>query len=228
MNAWFETTVKFEKIDEEGRQKKVTEKYLLDAVSFTEAETRIYKELEQMITGEFTVTQIKKSNISEVINYGTGHIWFRCKLQLITINESSGKEKKATQYMLVLADDVPGAHSKIEKNMDGIPVDYKVPDVTDPNICDVFYYEGKENAHNNINQIELIKTKETGPLHAENIFAGTKDNCSFKEWLIGYNEMLRHHFHWPESTIKSLDLDHLKTLFNKGVSVSEAIQMKAF
>ena len=67
MNIWFECKAKYEKIDEEGRLKKVNETYLLDAMSFTEAETRIYKELETMISGEFQVTKIAKSNITEVI-----------------------------------------------------------------------------------------------------------------------------------------------------------------
>ncbi|MDP4185359.1 MAG: DUF4494 domain-containing protein [Bacteroidota bacterium] len=140
MNTWFECKVKYQKIDENGKEKKVNEAYMIDAISFTEAETRIYKELETMISGEFNVTGITKSKITEVVPSETGDRWFKCKLSLLTIDESSGKEKKATQQILVLAEDVKDAFDKVEKSMDGIPVDFTIPSVFESTILEVFPY----------------------------------------------------------------------------------------
>ncbi len=152
MNTWFECKVKYQKIDENGKEKKVNEAYMIDAMSFTEAEQRIYKELEMMISGEFDVTGITKSKISEVIPAETGDRWFKCKLSLMTIDESSGKEKKATQQILVLAEDVKDAFDKVYKSMDGIPVDFSIPSVYESTILDVFPYAPAENLPSSGNQ----------------------------------------------------------------------------
>ncbi|MCL3781958.1 DUF4494 domain-containing protein [Prolixibacteraceae bacterium JC049] len=161
MNIWFECKAKYEKIDEEGRLKKVNEAYLLDAMSFTEAESRIYKELETMISGEFLVTKIAKTNITEVIPSETGDRWFKCKLALVTIDESSGKEKKANQYVLVLASDVKDAYDKVEKNMDGVSIDYEIPSVQESPILDVFPYEVGEKVPENFTPVaETVNEEE--------------------------------------------------------------------
>ena len=149
MNIWFECKAKYQKIDEEGREKKANEAYLLDAMSFSEAEARIYKELEEMIRGEFEVTAIAKSNISEIIPSETGDRWFKCKLTLITVDEQSGKEKKANQYVLVLAIDAKDAYDKVVKSMDGIPVDFEIPTIAESAILDVFPYSAEEKVPEN-------------------------------------------------------------------------------
>lgn len=173
MNIWFECKAKYEKIDEEGRQKKVNEAYLLDAMSFTEAESRIYKELETMISGEFQVTKIAKSTISEVIPSETGDRWFKCKLSLITVDESSGKEKKANQYVLILASNVKDAYEKAEKNMDGIPVDFEIPSVQESPILDVFPYEVDEKIPENLKPVSET-TPETN--NEEVVYSADDDN----------------------------------------------------
>ena len=66
MHNWFECKVSYEKMMENGMQKKVTEPYLVDALSFTEAESRIIEEIRPFITGEFTITDIKRARISEI------------------------------------------------------------------------------------------------------------------------------------------------------------------
>ena len=153
MKVWFECTAKYQKIDSEGREKKATEVYLLDALSFSEAEARIFKELEEMIRGEFDVVKVAKSNISEVIPSETGDRWFKCKLTLITIDEQSGKEKKANEYSLVLATDAKDAYDKVVKSMDGIPVDFEIPTISESAILDVFPYTEKATE-------EILESKE--------------------------------------------------------------------
>ncbi|QZT37762.1 DUF4494 domain-containing protein [Halosquirtibacter xylanolyticus] len=140
MNTWFECRAKYVKIDEAGREKKVNEAYLIDAVSFTEAESRIYKELEQMISGEFTVTKIAKTNIVEIIPTEDGDRWFKAKVTFISVDEDSGKEKKVSQHVLVLANDVKQAYERVESGMEGMTVDFEIPNIAESPIMDVFPY----------------------------------------------------------------------------------------
>jgi hypothetical protein len=100
MNTWFECTAKYIKMDESGHEKIVSETYLLDSVSFTEAESRIYKELQTMVSGEFTVSKIAKTRISEIIPADNGDRWFKAKVTFISIDEESGKEKRTSQAVL--------------------------------------------------------------------------------------------------------------------------------
>ncbi len=159
MNTWFECKVKYEKVDEEGRQKRVNETYFVNALSFTEAETRIYKELETMISGEFTVNKIAKSTIADVISSEIGDRWFKCKVSLITIDESSGKEKRVNQYMLILASDVKDAYDKTDKSMEGLPVDYAIPSVVESPVLDVFPYEPGEQVPSNLRPLEASEAE---------------------------------------------------------------------
>lgn len=104
MQNLFECKVKYEKVDEaSGQQKKVNETYLIDAVSFTEAESRIYQEMEKMISGEFAVTNIRKANYTEIFDNEDGDRWFKSKISFLSIDEKSGKEKKVSNQILVMA-----------------------------------------------------------------------------------------------------------------------------
>jgi len=144
MNTWFECKAKYVKIDENGREKKVNEAYLLDAVSFSEAESRIYKELETMVSGEFTVTKIAKTNIAEIIPSEDGDRWFKAKVSFITIDEEKGKEKRTAQYVLILAKTVRDAYEKVVENMQGMMADFEINAVNESPIMDVFPYFGQE------------------------------------------------------------------------------------
>jgi hypothetical protein len=144
MNTWFECKAKYVKIDENGREKKVNEAYLLDAVSFSEAESRIYKELETMVSGEFTVTKIAKTNVAEIIPSEDGDRWFKAKVSFITIDEEKGKEKRTAQYVLVLAKTVRDAYEKVVENMQGMMADFEINAVNESLIMDVFPYFGQD------------------------------------------------------------------------------------
>ena len=94
MHNWFECKVSYEKMLENGMQKKVTEPYLVDALSFTEAEARIIEEIRPFITGEFTVTDIKRARLSELFFNENGDRFYKIKVYFITLDEKSGAEKK--------------------------------------------------------------------------------------------------------------------------------------
>lgn len=140
MNTWFECTAKYSKMDENGREKKVSETYLLDALSFTEAETRIYKELVTMVSGEFTVTRISKTKLAEIIPSEVGDRWYKSKVTFITFDEESGKEKRVSQFVLVFSDNVKSAYDQIIEAMKGMMADFEISGITESPIVDVFPY----------------------------------------------------------------------------------------
>jgi len=137
-NNWFECKVKYVKIDENEKEKKVTEPYLVDAVSFTEAEARIHTELEKMIHSDFIVTNISKSNISELFPNENGDRWFKAKTTFVNVDEESGKEKKSNNYMLVEANNVKDAYEFLTEGLSDMIVPFEIPSVAESPIMDVF------------------------------------------------------------------------------------------
>jgi hypothetical protein len=145
MSTWFECKVKYTKIDEvTGKEKKVTEPYLLDAVSFTDAEKRIYKEMETYVSGEFFVTNIKVVNFSELIPNEQGDRWFKCKLTYVSIDEEAGKERKINSYLLVQSNTIKEAYDQIDEYMKSSVSDYSIPAIAESPILDVFPYYSEE------------------------------------------------------------------------------------
>jgi hypothetical protein len=145
MNTWFEVTAKYIKMDENGRERKAAETYLLDAVSFSEAEARIHKELQAMVSGEFTVSKIAKTSICEIIPSDNGDRWFNAKVTFITVDENIGKEKRVSQKVLVFADDVEQANKNVIGAMEGMMCDFKISSISESNIFDVFPYVSESN-----------------------------------------------------------------------------------
>ncbi len=148
MQSLFECKVRYQKIDElSGKEKKVTETYLFDAISFTEAESRIYKEMESMISGEFLVTNIRKANYADILQFDDGDRWYKAKVSFVSIDEEAGKEKKIANQILVLASDVKDAYDKIHKGMGGSVVDFEINGINESPILDFFpYFQDEETA----------------------------------------------------------------------------------
>jgi hypothetical protein len=144
MNTWFECTAKYIKIDETGREKNVSENYLLNAVSFTEAESRIYKELETMVSGEFSVSRITKTKIAEIIPSDNGDRWYKAKVAFITVDEESGKEKRIMQNVLVFSDNIKSVYDQIIEAMQGMMADFEINGINESTIMDVFPYDEQE------------------------------------------------------------------------------------
>lgn len=141
MYNYFEVTIKYEKQAEEGRIVKVSEKYLVDALSFTEAEARITEEMKLFISGEFTVSAIKRANYSELFESSNGDKWFKSKVNFITLDEEKGIERRVPVYMLVQATDLKEARENLVEGMKGTLADYEVEAVAETKILDVFKYE---------------------------------------------------------------------------------------
>ena len=146
MHTWFECKIRYEKVMENGMNKKVTEPYLVDALSFTEAEARIIEEITPYISGEFTVSDIKRANYSELFpsEEDAADRWFKYKLFFITLDEKSGAEKKTSTTVLVQASDLRDAVKKLDEGMKGTMADYQIASVAETAIMDVYPYEAKE------------------------------------------------------------------------------------
>lgn len=125
------------KVLENGLQKKVTEQYLVDALSFTEAEARTIEEMKPFITGEFTVSAVGRARLSESF-LGEGDRYYKAKLNYITLDEKSGQEKKTAVYVLVQADNFEQSLKKLNEGMKGTISDYEIVSITETAILDVF------------------------------------------------------------------------------------------
>ena len=136
---WFEVSLRYRKISEDGREKSVTEQYVVDSISFSEAEERILKEMEQFIRGDYSVKAIKKA-YKEVFftNDGEGDKWYKAKLQFIIIDENTGKEKRSNVIYLVQSSSLNAVCKSIDEIMDGSFFDYESMSVQETKILDVF------------------------------------------------------------------------------------------
>lgn len=138
----YECGVRYERIMENGMNKKVTELYLVDACSFAEAEGRITKEMEPYISGDFDVVTIKRTNYSEIVEgLSTADKWFKAKLVFITIDENSGKEKKTATHFIVSASDINNAHICVVEHMKGSVMDFEIATLDETKIMDIFRYK---------------------------------------------------------------------------------------
>ena len=141
--TWFECKIRYEKTLENGMVKMVTEPYLVDALSFTEAEARIIEEMKPFISGEFTVSDIKRANYSELFfcDEDAADRWFKSKLLFITLDEKSGNEKKVASNVLIQASDLRDAVKKLDEGMKGSMADYEIASMAETPIMDVYRYE---------------------------------------------------------------------------------------
>jgi hypothetical protein len=144
MNTFFEVKVKYEKINEQGQLKVVSELYLIDAVSNGDAEAKAHEQLEPFISGEFDVKATKQANYSELIKSDEGDKYFKCKVSFIAMDEEKGKEKKTNVYMLVQAGNVKDAYFNIESSLADSMSSFEIPAIQESKIIDVFEYDNSE------------------------------------------------------------------------------------
>ena len=142
---WFECKIRYEKTMEEGLLKKVNEVYVIDALSFSEAEERITKEMSSYISGEFEIVDVKIAPYREVFfaDDNLADQWFKAKLSFITIDEHGDKEKRTSVMYLVNAGNINHAIKNIGEVMSGTMIDYVTTSISATKIFDVFEYNEK-------------------------------------------------------------------------------------
>ncbi len=146
---WFETKIRYDKTMEDGLQKAVTEAYVVDALSFTEAEETIIEEMSAYISGEFSVKNINKASFKEVFfsDNPRDDKWYKVKIQLIIIDEKSGKEKYSAVNYLTQSNTLQNAVKNIEEVMNSGMQDWKIASITETNLIDVFEHDGSKHVN---------------------------------------------------------------------------------
>ncbi|MCH5236667.1 MAG: DUF4494 domain-containing protein [Muribaculaceae bacterium] len=141
MPLWFECKVRYDKMAENGSVKKVNEPYLVDALTFTEAEARIIEKMTPFISGEFSISAVKKTKISEIFFDDRGDRYYMVKVNFITLDEKTGVEKRSASFILAQASDFAGALARFEEGMQGTMADYEIASITETPLMDVYPLE---------------------------------------------------------------------------------------
>lgn len=158
---WYECKVKYRKTDETGNQKMVGEIYLVDAISFTEAESRINEEMKAYVSEEFKIANIKVANYAEIHPFENADRWFKSKISLLAYDEESGKERKTNMYFLVQANDVKEAYDNTVHTMKGTMGDYSIPAISESTVLDVFpYFSGDEDELEQLERFNALKASK--------------------------------------------------------------------
>lgn len=144
---WFIVKVKYTKQLDNGCYKRVTESYLVAAVSFSDAETRIFQELGSLIKGEFSVTSITKTVFHDIFSYEDTYEWFECKISYFNMDADTDKAKKTTNVFLVTADSVKEADNRLKESLETLMVDFIITSIKASSIIDIFPFSEEEEDH---------------------------------------------------------------------------------
>ena len=137
---YFKTKIRYEKMCEDGRQRTVTEEYLVDALSWTEAEARITEEAKEGICDQFSISDIRPFKVSEAF-LGSQEYYFKARLYFLSLDEKSGREKKTAVNILVSAEDINEAKEIITSEMKKTMIDYTIQKIEETKIIDIFQYK---------------------------------------------------------------------------------------
>lgn len=141
--SWYETGVKYQKMHEDGTEKVVTERYVVDALSFTEAENTIIDEMSVYVSGEMTVSNLGKAKYNEIFfsDVKDDDKWYKAKLQFIVIDDKSEREKRSNVFYLVQAKSLARALRYIDEVMGKTMIDYDIVGINETKIYDVFEHK---------------------------------------------------------------------------------------
>jgi hypothetical protein len=169
MNNWFTVKVKYTKQLENGALKRVSEPYLLAAMTFTDAEARIYEELGAVIRGEFAVTGIARTEIHDIFAYDDADVWFKAKVKYENFDADSEKAKKVSQNFLVSAHSVKQAYERLQESLSGLMVDFEIPSIMVSPIVEIFPFQ--ENLDREISRRPIDEIEEEEEQNEKVVFS---------------------------------------------------------
>lgn len=163
MNSWFTVKVKYTRQLENGTFKRVSEPYLLAAMSFTDAEARIYEELGSRIRGEFNVVGISRTELHDIFVYDDADTWYKCKITYEKMDEDGEKNKKISQQFLVSAHSVKDAFDRMQESLGAYMIDFEIPSITFSPIVEIFPFndEGETKPQSRIIEKEAPVVEES-------------------------------------------------------------------
>lgn len=181
MNNWFTVKVKYTKQLDNGTLKRVSEPYLLAAMTFTDAEARIYEELGAIIRGEFNVVGITRTEIHDIFAYDDEDVWYKCKVRYENMDGNSEKPKKVTQNFLVSAGSVKQAYERIQESLSTLMVDYEIPSIIVSPIVEIFPFA--ENLDREISRrpIEEVEEEELEEGNGGAVFSASGSDIDDEE-----------------------------------------------
>lgn len=140
MNTYFEVRTTYDKLGEDGDTKKVTEVYLADAVTCTEAELRITNEIQPYSNGEFNVVNVRQTKIAELFERNLEGHWYACRLAAVSMDDN-GKEKRIPCLIYVKATEVKDAENFVMNELKKSMAEWVVVSITETKVVDVFMHE---------------------------------------------------------------------------------------
>jgi hypothetical protein len=176
MNNWFTVKVKYTKQLDNGALKRVSEPYLLAAMTFTDAEARIYEELGQIIRGEFNVVGITRTEIHDIFAFDDVDLWYKVKIKYESADADSEKAKKVTQNFLVSANSVKEAYERIKESLSTLLVDFEIPSIMVSPIVEIFPYAenlDKEISRTPIEKVEVEEEEEDNSSKGGGVFSSS-------------------------------------------------------
>ena len=193
MNNWFTVKVKYTKQLDNGTFKRVSEPYLLAAMTFTDAEARIYEELGSIIRGEFNVVGITRTEIHDIFAYDDADIWYKVKITYDSEAADDEKAKKVAQNFLVSAHSVKDAFDRIKESLATLMVDYQIPSIIVSPIVEIFPYTenlDREIERRPIEKAAEVESTESAPKGKVFSAPGTDLDDELEEEEIGLDDEL--------------------------------------
>lgn len=142
IKTYFQAKARYQKNDDTtGKETTVTDKYLVDAVSWTEAESRITAEMQQIVSGDFSITKIDKTRIEECHKFNEDGIYYICKIAFLDVSEVTGKEKKTRVSILVNSTNIDEVKERVDFVLSKTLIQWELESIGDSQIKDVFEYE---------------------------------------------------------------------------------------
>ncbi len=138
MASWFECKVRYDKLQENGAVKKVTDTFLANSLSITEAVARITKEQAPFISGDFVVSSAKSTKIAEIFRDDSADKWYLVKVAFITIDEKTAAEKKSVSLILVAGNNFKHAYDNFMEGMKGTMADFDIVSISETSYLDVY------------------------------------------------------------------------------------------
>lgn len=144
-SMWFECKIRYDRLTDEGLSKKVTEQYVVDALSYTEAEKNIIRSTAEIIPEVIEIKAIKEDTYSEIFfSEDDAEKWYKTKISFISIDERTGKERRTNVLYLVQANDISNAISNVKEIMSKSMSDYTIQSMALTQILDVFEHNEEE------------------------------------------------------------------------------------
>ena len=181
MNNWFTVKVKYTKQLDNGALKRVSEPYLLAAMTFTDAEARIYEELGQIIRGEFNVVGISRTEIHDIFAYDDADVWYKCKVRYESMDADTEKARKVNQNFLVSAASVKEAYERIQESLSTLMVDFEIPSIIVSPIVEIFPFAENLDKELSRTPIEEVEEEEEDEQPGNVVFSASGSDVDDEE-----------------------------------------------